>query len=170
MTGIEVGVLLAYATAAVAVVGAYSAYQAGEATEAGLKAQAQGREYEATIAAQNAQVARQQANAREEAQRRHARQVLGDQRAALAESGVGLSGSSADIYRQSAANAELDALNIRYEGELAARGLLAQSELDRYGGRVDRSNAKGAKRAGTLDAATTLLTGGSKAYGYYKGG
>lgn len=169
MTGIETGVLLAWATAASTAVAAYGMYQQSQAAAAGYESQQAAANYNATIDAQNARVARQQANAREEAQRRQARQVLGEQRAALAQAGIGLSGSAADVYGQSAANAELDALNIRYEGELAARGLLAQSELTRYEGSVAGMNAKSAKSGGYLDAASTLLTGGSKAYGYYKG-
>lgn len=168
MTGIETGVLLAWATAATAVIGAVSAVQAGKAQEAGLKATAKSQEYNAEIERQNATVARQQANAREEAQRRQARQILGEQRAALSQAGIGLSGSAADVYRQSATNAELDALNIRYEGELAARGLLAQSELSRFEGGVSRMNAGIAKRASYMDAASSLLSGGAQAYGYYK--
>lgn len=169
MTGIETAALLGYAAAAAAVVGAYSAYQGGKATEAGFKAQAQADDYNAQVAATNAATARQQAGAREEAQRRQARQILGTQRAALAQAGIGLSGSAADVYGQSVANAEVDALNIRYEGDLEARGLLAGATLDTYSGQVARTNAKTAKRAGYLDTASALLSGGAKAYGTYKG-
>lgn len=151
-------------------VATYSSVQAGNAQEAGYKAQANADKYNATMEAQNATVARQQANAREEAQRRQARQVLGEQRAALSQAGVGLSGSAADIYGQSAANAEIDALNIRYEGELQGRGLMAQSELSNYQGKVSGMNAKTAKQAGYINAASDILSGASKGYGYYKGG
>lgn len=169
MCGITVGTMMMYASIASMAVAAYSAYQGGKTQEAGYKAQAQADEYNATIQSQNASVARQQAGAREEAQRRQARQVLGEQRAALAQAGIGLSGSAADVYGQSAANAELDALNIRYEGELESRGLLAQSQLSRYEGKVSGMNASSARRAGNLSAASALLAGGTKAYGYYKG-
>lgn len=168
MCAVTAATIAMYATIAATAVSAYSAYQGGKAQEAGYKAQAQADEYNATIQSQNAAVARQQANAREEAQRRQARQVLGEQRAALSQAGIGLSGSAADIYGQSAANAELDALNIRYEGELDSRGLLAQSELSTYQGKVSGMNAKSAKQAGTLSAASTALSGASQAYGYYK--
>jgi len=169
VTGIETAALLGYAAAAAAVVGAYSAYQGGKTQEAAYKANAQADDYNAQVAATNAATARQQAGVREEAQRRQARQILGEQRAALSQAGIGLSGSAADVYGQSAANAELDALNIRYEGELDARGLLAGSELDKYQGKVAGMNAKSAKRSGYLDTASSLLSGGAKAYGTYKG-
>lgn len=166
MAALPVMAILAVASTAVA---AYGAYQQGQAAEATYKSQAQAADYNATIQSQNATVARQQAAAREEAQRRRTRQILGEQRAAIGQAGIGLGGSAADVYGQSAANAELDALNIRYEGELDARGLLAQSELTRYEAKADRMNAKSAKRAGYVNTASALLSGGSQAYGYAKG-
>lgn len=50
----------------------------------------------------------------EEAQRRDARQFFGMQAAAMADAGGGVGGSNELLIRQSAALAELDALNIRY--------------------------------------------------------
>jgi hypothetical protein len=166
MTGIETGVLMAYAAAASAVIGAYSVYRGGKNQEVMAKSQAQADEYNAEMGRLNAASARQQADAREEAQRRQARQVLGEQRAALSQAGAGLSGSAADVYGQSATNAELDALNIRYDGELQARGLLAGAAQDSMQAQISRTNARTARSAGTLNAASTLLAGASTAYGY----
>lgn len=59
------------------------------------------------------------ANANEERTRRESRQELGTLRASMAENGFTL-GSQAELYGQSAGNAELDALTKRYEGELTA--------------------------------------------------
>lgn len=168
MAQVAPAVIMAWASAASAVVAAVSYVQAGKNADAQGRAAQQAADYNAEIQAQNARVARQQAGAREEAQRRQARQVLGEQRAALSQAGIGLGGSAADVYGQSAANAELDALNIRYEGELDARGLLAQSALSTYGGQVDRMNGKIGKQAGYTNAAASLLTGASSAYGAYK--
>lgn len=162
------GTMMLVMMAASTAVAAYGAYQSGKATEASYEAQANADKYNAEIERQNAAAARQQAGAREEAQRRQARQFLGEKRAALSQAGIGLSGSAADVYAQSAANAELDALNIRYEGEMQGRGLMAQSELSTYQGKANRMNAASAKRAGYLDAATTALSGATNAYGYYK--
>lgn len=155
---------------AAAAVAAYGQIQAGKAQEAGYKAQANADLYNAEIERQNAAAARLQANAREEAHRRQARQFLGEKRAALSQAGIGLSGSAADVYAQDAANAELDALNIRYEGELQARGLLAQSELSTYQSRVSRMNGKAAMRGAKISAASTLLAAAGNAYGGYAGG
>lgn len=164
---------MAYATAIVtaiaAVVSAYSEYQQGKAQEANYKAQAQADEYNATVASQNAAVRRQQYVAQEEAQRRQAKQLLGEQRAALAQAGIGLSGSAADVYGQSVARSELDAMNIRYTGELEASGLLAQADQYRYSARTNRMNATSSRRGGYLNAAAALLSGASQSYGYYQG-
>lgn len=115
-------------------------------------------EYNATMMDQAATVERQQTSAREDAQRRQARMVLGQQRAALAQSGGGMGGSAADIMQQSAMNAELDALTLRYEGELRARGLNAQAEGERYMGRQ-------AQRASYFSAAGSILSGAGKIAG-----
>lgn len=115
-------------------------------------AQSQTARYNAKMANQQAEVERQQTLAREEAQRRQAAQVLGQQRAAFAQSGGGMGGSAADVMQQSSAMAELDALTIRYEGDLRARGLDAQAEQERFAART-------ARKQGYFQAAGTILGG-----------
>lgn len=105
-----------------------------------------------------ADIARQQGNAREEAQRRRAREVLGQQRAAIGQAGIGWGGSASDVLEASAAAAELDALNVRYESELQARGLLNQASLTEWEG-------KQAKRASRVAAASTILGGAANYFG-----
>lgn len=73
---------------------------------------------------QNLEITGQQASQAEEQQRREARQLLGAGRAAVAQSGIAMTGSAADIMKQSATNAELDALNIRYAGTLERQSIL----------------------------------------------
>lgn len=108
--------------------------------------------YNAAILESNADQATREAGAREEAQRRDAAFQLGRQRAAIAQSGGGFGGSAADVMRQSASLAELDALNIRYEGDLRRRGLLAEAGMSRWQGKM-------AKKASYLKATTTLVKG-----------
>jgi len=79
----------------------------------------------AALMEQQGRIAQAQAFRDEETQRRQARQMLGTQAAAIAESGGGMGGTSAKLIEQSAANAELDALNIRYAGILKGKGLMA---------------------------------------------
>lgn len=108
----------------------------------------------------NARLLREQSRAElsasardEEAQRRAARIALGRQAAAQAEAGIGTSGSAGLLLDQSAVLAELDALNIRYGGELRSKGLLAQSL-----GLRQRARSTG------LLAGAQLLSGVSSAY------
>ena len=118
----------------------------------------------ATVSAQNRDIALQQAGAREDAQRRRAHYALGSQAAAIAESGVDPgSGSAARAIAESATNAELDALNVRYEGLMQARGYDTQAMFE-------RARAKQARNAGYYGAVTSILGGASKAYGMSSGG
>jgi hypothetical protein len=118
------------------------------------QAQQKGHDYNATMLRQNAAIEEQQGGAREEAQRRKAREVLGSQAAAFAQAGTGVGGSAADIMKQSATNAELDALMIRYESGLKATGLKNEAQAETYAGKV-------AKQAGKYGAIGSILGGGS---------
>jgi hypothetical protein len=61
--------------------------------------------------------------------RRESDQLLGAQRAAIAESGTGAGGSNGLIMAQDAALAELDGLTERYEGRLKMTELDNQADL-----------------------------------------
>lgn len=74
-----------------------------------------------------ARIAGQQAVAEGDAQRRQARQFLSMQAAAIGESGTGYGGTNAKLREQSAIEAELEALNIRYGGQLKQQGLRAEA-------------------------------------------
>lgn len=148
---------------------AVGAIQQGEAAQAEADARAQANQYNAKVREMQAGIERQQANTREEQQRRKARQILGQQRGAIAQSGVAMTGSALDIAEESAARAELDALTIRYEGDLAARGLLADAESERYESKVNIMAGKNAKRGAYLSAGAAVLQGGATAYGYSQG-
>lgn len=124
--------------------------QAVGAIQQGRQANAAAK-HNAGLMEQNARQVRLEAAAREDAQRRQARQLAGTQRASIAQSGTGFSGSAADIMEQSATMAELDALTTRYEGETRAQGLLAQAEQTRWEGNQ-------ARKASYLQAGTSLLS------------
>lgn len=147
-------------------VSAFGAMQQADAQSASLRAQAQQQEYNATVARNNAKVAADQANAKEEAQRRHFNALQGQAIAGVAQSGTGFDGSNLDLLKQNAINNELDALTIRYEGQNQARGLEAQAAQDMYGASVSRMNASNAMTAGYFNAGANLLSGAAK-YGYY---
>jgi len=148
MTGAEIALALTVASTAV---GAVGAIQQGNAAKAAADYNAKLQEREATQRSK-------EANLHEEAQRRKNRQLLARQRAQLAESGIGFEAMGESLIEDSATMAELDALNIRYEGETQRRGLLAGANLSRMEG-------KNAQKAGYFKAGATLLSGGSKAAG-----
>lgn len=117
-------------------------------------------EFNAATMEAEARIARQQGGAREEQQRRRAREFLGTQRAAAGQAGVGLGGSIGDVLGDSAAEAELDALNIRYESNLQALGMENQAAITRWQG-------KEAKRAAKARAVATVISGAAQ---YGQGG
>ena len=80
---------------------------------------------------EQARAASLEAGAAEESQRRQAREAFGETRAAGAQMGLLESTSFADSYSQAATAAELDALNIRYEGEGRRRGLMFEAGATR---------------------------------------
>lgn len=136
---------------------AATAVKAIGAIQQGSAAKAAG-DYNASMLEQSAAVERQQTAAREDAKRRETRMVLGSQRAAFAQSGGGLGGSAADVMQQSAINAELDALTLRYEGDLRARGMQADATSERFAG-------KQAQRQGYFSAAGSILSGAGEYMG-----
>ena len=161
--------VLAISMAASAAMSAVGAIQQGMAAQAQAKAAQGAAEYNATIKRQQAASELQQANAREEQQRRGTRQVLGQQRAALAQAGIGMGGSALDIEEQSADRAELDALTMRYEGDLRAKGLLAAAEGAEYEGRAAIAAGQNAMTASYLSAGASLLSAAGS-YKYYSAG
>jgi len=142
-------------------ISAIGAIQQGKAAEAQAKAQADANAYNARVKEIQAGVEREAAGRREEQQRRKARQVLGEQRAGLAQAGIGMMGSALDIEEQSATAAELDALTIRYEGEMAAKGLMYDAEAEKFEGRAALAAGKNAKTASYLKTGSAILSGGS---------
>lgn len=151
--------------AAATSVKALGALQQGRAASAQRQGEAHAYDYNAAVSRNNADVALQQSSAAEEQQRRQARDLEGKAIAAAAESGAGLDGSNGDVIRQSAVAAELDALTIRYEGQMKARGLMAQAELDSMQAQASRSAAKSAMKGAYLSAGAELLSGAAMAYG-----
>jgi hypothetical protein len=165
MAAIPLGAMMA-ASAAMSAVGAI---QQGMAAQAQAQAAQGAANYNATIKRQQAASELQQANAREEQQRRGSRQLLGQQRAALAQAGIGAGGSALDIEEQSADRAELDALTMRYEGDLRAKGLLAAAEGAEYEGRAAIAAGQNAMTGAYLSAGASLLSAVGS-YKYYSAG
>lgn len=144
---------------------AYSAIQQGNQQASSLMQQAATEKRNQQLLQDQARTARQQAGAEEEASRRESRRLLGQQRAAIGQSGIGYGGTAGLLMEDSAVQAELDALNIRYGGEQQARNLLNQANEAGVSAGILGSNAKQARNAGLLKAGTSLLSSGSSMFG-----
>ena len=129
--------LIPYAIAAVGVVTAGGQLMQG---------QAQAKAYK-----QSADLAEQQSRADAASQRIRAGLQTGAAAAQYGASGLSFEGTPTDMLAQSAMYGELDAQNILYKGSVKAYGL--------------RQQAADAKRAGMINAASTLLTSATSAWG-----
>jgi hypothetical protein len=148
---------MAFAAAIPWIMGAMAAVSAVQAIQAGRAAKKQS-EFNAAVADRNAGLARDQAAADADAQRRHSQRVLGGIRAGYGASGITMEGSPLDVLEFSAANAELDRQNILYKGELRAMGYDDTAMLDRMRG--DAAQSAGYEKAGSA-----ILMGAGKIYG-----
>lgn len=94
-------------------------------------AEAHASDYNAAVNTYKADMALQDAAEKERQQRMFAAQFIGQQRASYGASGVTTQGGSAlDVLQESAAKAELDALNIRVSGQRQAWAYKAGAALD----------------------------------------
>lgn len=133
-------------------VSAYGQLYQGEASAAAA-------EFNAQIAEQNAIDSIARAKEEERRHRVMARKQIGDMRASFGASGVAMEGSPLEVMQESAANAELDALSIRHEGEARATAFRNEARLARFGGQTART-------AGQIGAVSSLLMAGANASSY----
>lgn len=91
-------------------------------------------DYNAKIMGGESAVAGMESNNATLAQLRKDNMFLGRSTAAAVESGGGVGGSTGAVLDQSAHNAELDALNVRYNGKLRQDSYDEQAQLDRNQG------------------------------------
>lgn len=137
-----------------------SVMNAANQRQQGADAQRAG-EYNARLNEQEAAVESSKAARDEEALRRQQASQRSTQRAAIAQAGGGSGGSTGLLVDQSDAAAELDALNVRYGGQMRSMGLLSQAAMSRMSG-------ANAQRQSNLMAGGTLLRGASDAYSHYR--
>ncbi|WGM40807.1 hypothetical protein [Caulobacter sp. NIBR1757] len=122
------------------------------------------RAYSAKVARENAKTVGEQSTMRQEAMRRESDQLLGAQRAAIAESGTGTGGSNALVAAQDAALAELDALTERYEGRLKMAEYDNQAALlsaERVSGMQQLFGKRGLGRFSTINREWETLRSGN---------
>ena len=139
--------------------------------------QSQAADYNAQVARQNAMYAeqagqqqRQIAAENERRQRLRTTKLLGAQRAGYAKAGVTMEGSPLEIMSETASQGELDALNIRYGGEVGAYNARVQGSRYRsQAGFYDFESGR-TMTTGMIGAGSTLLTGAARAGQYWGAG
>lgn len=104
---------------------------------------------------------RKQAQYEEQQSLVNARKIVGDMKANYGASGITQEGSPIDMLEESIKNANQDALNIKYRGEMEARNTEFQASLAEYQGYA-------ARRSSYFQAAGSLIGGGVKAAEYAK--
>lgn len=147
--------MLAAAAIGTGAMQAYSQYQSGK--------------FNADVANQNAKLNEAAAddsinrgNAGAAKQRSRARQLAGTQAATMSANGVDLgAGGALDIFGDTAAMGELDALTVMNNASREAYGYKLQAANDRL-------NAKMSRRQGNIGAVGTILTTPLNAWGAYK--
>lgn len=145
-------------------ISAIGQFQQGRQESAEAKFRARVASNNAIIAGQNAELALEKGRADVRDERREIVQRIGAQKAQLAAQGFDVSeGTSIDILGDTAALGELDVLRIEADAENRALNFRRQASDFESEATLGRFAAKGAKRAGTIGAVSTLLTGASRA-------
>ena len=151
----------AYAAIAAAAIGAgATVYSADQQRRAGN----QQADYNANVAEEEAKAARAKAEYDEKAHRENVRKILATQRALYGKSGVSMEGSPLMVMEDTQKQGELDALAIRYGGDVASARARSEANVAKMTG---RNNAYAAK-AGYMQAGSTLLSGAASASKYSK--
>ena len=143
--------------AVTAAVSAYGAISSAQAQAAGAKSQQQAANYNATVDRQNAMSAEAAGSAAVLNTRRNNDQIMGRERAQVAESGGGFTGTNVGVLAQNGTNLELNALNQGYNANMQARGLLSAANEQEFQGDVAGMNARSDINAGYIGAASSAL-------------
>ena len=134
------------------------------ATAAQYQSSAEAAEHNAKVQNMNAQRENQEGAARELAQRRAAAQQTGSLAASLSQSGL-YGGTSTGVLNQSLMNAELDALNTRYNAESRATAYRQDAINSLYEAKNYEMYAKGARNSMWGGVLSSVLGGATMAYG-----
>ncbi len=157
---------ITYAVVAVAgiAMSAYSQQQQAKAAAKQSDFSSQVAANNAKIAANNAEIALGKGEADIEDQKLRTKQRIGLQTAQLAAQGFDVSGgSSIEILGDTAALGELDVLRIDADAQNRAANFRNQSANFQSESNLGRFAAKNQRRAGNINAASTLITGASRA-------
>lgn len=132
------------------------AYQEGQFQKSVGKFNARQTVIDAQITEQNSQEAARRL-------RLAGRRLQGRQRAAIAKSGFRLEGTPLEVMAESAKNIEMDAINMRIQGQYQAAQLRTQAKFQ-------KDLAKASGQAGLIGAIGSVLSGGAQAGSIWAGG
>jgi len=174
MTGAEaiiIGLIIAGTT-----VTAYSQHQQGKQQAAYAKAQSRAQAawnmYNAKLAQREAEAERKASAFEATQHKRRAKALLSRQRAIVGASGLEMEGSPLLVAEDTAAQLAKEEINLRLTGQRKVAALRSQSILDvskaQTGLSLGKFAAAGYKRAGTISATGSLLSGAGQA-GYMAG-
>lgn len=116
------------------------------------QSQASAANYNAAVAERDAQAAIDKAAYDEEIHREEVKSLLSKQRAAIGASGVDFKGSPLLVLLDTVEKGELDALAIRYGGQIEAERHMSSAA-------ISRAQGSQAKTSSLLGAGTSLLSG-----------
>lgn len=151
-------------------ISAFGQMQQGKAAQQSANYNAQVSANNAKIAEQNASLRMAQGNAAVQAEQMKNRAKIGAITANQGASGVDLNSPSSVDVRSSAAEAgELNAINIRSNAAREAYGYQVDSANATAQSQLEKAEGKNVKKAGILNAGTTLLSGGMDAYNSFSG-
>lgn len=142
------------------IVMAVAAVASAAATYASAKQQSETNKYNAKVYENEALTQKYAAKYEEKKHRERVRRFIGIQRAKYAASGIDISagGSAQMVISDTAGQGEMDALAIRYGGDVAAIGARNKATLQKFLG-------KSTMAAGYLETGATLLSSASNMYG-----
>jgi len=147
-------------TTALVIMAATTAVSAGGTLYAGEQ-QRKAASYSADVAEQAARAAQERAAYDEEMHRERIRKTLSTIRSLYGKSGVDMTGTPLLALEETAAQGEMDALAIRYGGDVAAAQ--KRSEAARY-----KMQGGAARTSSYFQAGSTLLQGAGRMYGMTK--
>lgn len=141
------------------VVSAVGQMRKGQQDSSNALAQSQAAAYNAQVASDNAQIAQDQAAEQERRQRIAGEKIVGATQASYSANGLTLTGSAMDVIREAAATSEMDALTIRYQGQLKSRSFEEEAQLETAQSKNARTASENSTAGGLLGAAGALLSG-----------
>jgi len=144
---------------------AISQYRQGQYAASQAKANARISDYNADVAEANAEAIKQKSIFDQLRALRRGEKIIGKQRAKMGVSGAVMSeGAPADVLAEQGFENAMDVALIGYEGMVGAAQQKNAASLYRFEAANYLQQAKNAKRAGKVGAATTLLTGFGSMY------